>query len=94
MCNRIIKLLVLAIVIGCCAPAVEAAGPLRRLGHNALVAQSGIKPRQVGSYEGVGMSTRGYEAARNNACYWGQRTPVSIQYNKVGNRYYAVVRYK
>lgn len=72
----------------------NAAGPFRRIGHNALVAQSGITPRQVGRYEGVGMSTRGYEAARNNACYWGQKTPVSIQYSKRGDRYYAVVRYR
>ena len=82
---------VLWLAVGQSASAV---GPLRRAGHNALVAQSGISPRQVGSYEGVGMSTRGYEAAKQNACYWGQRTPVSIQYSKRGDKYYAVVRYR
>ena len=93
MCKPLIRILCLAIAMGGCSPAF-AVGPLRRMGHKALVAQSGITPRQVGRYEGVGMSTRGYEAARNNACYWGQRTPVSIQYSKQGNRFYAVVRYK
>ena len=62
--------------------------------HQRLVAQSGIRPNQVGRYEGVGMSTRSYTDARNNACYWGRKTPISIQYSKRGNRYYAVVRYK
>jgi len=65
-----------------------------RWSHNALVRESGIRPRQVGSYEGVGMSTRGYEAAKQNACYWGKRVPVSIQYSKRGPYYYAVVRYQ
>lgn len=63
-------------------------------GHQRMVRASGITPRQVGSYEGVGMSTRGYEAAKRNACYWGQRTPVSVQYSKRGQFYYAVVRYR
>lgn len=87
------KLIVVVAMLGGCSPAF-AVGPLRRMGHQAMVAQSGITPKQVGSYEGVGMSTQGYEAAKRNACYWGQRTPVSIQYSKQGNRYYAVVRYK
>lgn len=72
----------------------SAAGPFRRAGHNAMVAQSGITPNKVGRYEGVGMSTRGYDAAKRAACYWGQKTPVSIQYSKQGSRYYAVVRYR
>lgn len=93
MYSRLIRVLCLAIAFGGCSPAF-AVGPLRRMGHQAMVAQSGIAPRQVGRYEGVGMSTSGYEAAKRNACYWGQRTPVSIQYSKQGNRYYAVVRYK
>jgi len=63
-------------------------------GHNAMVRASGIRPKQVGTHEGVGMSTRGYTAARNNACYWGKRQALSVQYSKVGNRYYAVVRYR
>lgn len=62
--------------------------------HNRLVGASGITPRQVGSAEGVGMSMRSYKDAVQNACYWGQRTPVSIQYSYRGGRYYAVVRYK
>mgnify|MGYP000426174921 CR=1 FL=1 len=65
-----------------------------RWSHNALVRESGISPRQVGSYEGVGMSTRSYIDARNNACYWGKRTPLSIQYSYRNGRYYAVVRYQ
>lgn len=63
-------------------------------GHQRLVAQSGIKPRQVGSYEGVGMSTRSYQDAIQHACYWGKRTPVSIQTSFRNGRYYAVVRYR
>lgn len=63
-------------------------------GHNALVRASGIRPKQVGTHEGVGMSTRSFGDAVRNACYWGKRTPVSIQYNKVGNKFYAVVRYR
>lgn len=63
-------------------------------GHQRLVAQSGIKPRQVGSAEGVGMSTRSARDAIQNACYWGKRTPVSIQTSFRNGRYYAVVRYR
>jgi len=70
------------------------ASPAMAGGHQRLVRQSGITPRQVGSAEGVGMSTRSYIDARNNACYWGRKIPVSIQYSKQGNRYYAVVRYR
>lgn len=86
-------ILAIALCLLLCSPSF-AAGPFRRMGHNAMVAASGIRPNQVGRYEGVGMSTRGFIEARNNACYWGQKTPVSVQYNKVGNRYYAVVRYR
>lgn len=91
--DRIICMTAMIVLCGCC---LAEAGPFRRsgIGHNALVAQSGITPRQVGTHEGVGMSTRSYIDARNNACYWGKRTPVSIQYSKKGNRYYAVVRYR
>jgi hypothetical protein len=63
-------------------------------GHQRMVNQSGITPRKVGTHEGIGMSTRGYEAAKRNACYWGQLTPVSIQYSKRGGIYYALVRYR
>lgn len=86
--------LVLVVVLVVIANSAMAVGPLRRAGHNALVAQSGIRPAQVGTHEGVGMSTRGYAAAVQNACYWGQRQPVSIQYSKQGSRYYALVRYR
>lgn len=83
-----VKLFIMAIMLlamsDCC----------RAGGHQRLVHASGITPRQVGSAEGVGMSTRGYEAAKRNACYWGKRTPVSIQYSKRGAYYYAVVRYR
>lgn len=63
-------------------------------GHRAMVRASGIRPLQVGTHEGVGMSSRSFEAARNNACYWGQRVPLSVQYSKRGGLYYAVVRYR
>ncbi len=63
-------------------------------GHNRLVRESGITPRQVGTAEGVGMSTRSYADAVQNACYWGKRVPVSIQYSYRNGRYYAVVRYR
>jgi hypothetical protein len=72
----------------------EAAGWRSRGSHASLVAQSGIRPAQVGSYEGVGVSSVSCEDARNRACYWGQRTPVSVQYSQRGGRYYAVVRYR
>lgn len=94
MFEKIIRCLCLAIVLGGCTPIAFAAGPFRAIGHKALVAQSGIRPHQIGTHEGVGMSTRGYAAAVQNACYWGQRQPVSIQYSRQGNRYYAVVRYR
>lgn len=68
--------------------------PVMAGGHQRLVRQSGITPRQVGTHEGVGMSTRSYADAVQHACYWGKRVPVSIQYSKQGNRYYAVVRYQ
>lgn len=73
----------------------EAAGwRFRGSGHDALVSQSGIRPVQVGTHEGVGVSSVSYEDARNRACYWGQRTPVSVQYNYRNGMYYAVVRYQ
>lgn len=80
----------LAIVVLCLLVSTSHAG----WPHNRMVRASGISPKQVGTHEGVGMSTSSFADARNNACYWGQRTPVSIQYNKVGNKYYAVVRYR
>ncbi len=63
-------------------------------GHQRLVRASGITPRQVGTAEGVGMSSRSYADAVQNACYWGKRVPVSIQYSYRNGRYYAVVRYR
>lgn len=92
------------VIVCLMAPTASAAGPLRRVfgggggfpggaSHSALVSQSGIRPHQMGTHEGVGVSSVSYEAARNKACYWGQRTPVSIQYSKQGSMYYAVVRY-
>jgi len=71
----------------------EAAGRFFR-SHNGMVAKSGITPARVGSYEGVGVSSVSYEDARNRACYWGQRTALSVQYNYRNGRYYAVVRYQ
>jgi len=82
------------LVLLLCSQSVDAIGPFRRAAHNGLVAQSGIRPARVGSYEGVGMSTRSADAAIRAACYWGQRTPVSIQTSFRKGRYYAVVRYK
>lgn len=91
-----VLVLCVVFVVSCCSAVSVEAGPFRRsgIGHNALVAQSGIRPRQVGSAEGVGASTQGYIAARNNACYWGRKVPLSVQYSKRGNMYYAVVRYR
>ena len=63
-------------------------------GHQRLVRASGITPRQVGTHEGVGMSTRSAEDAIRNACYWGKRQHVSIQTSYRNGRYYAVVRYR
>ena len=84
----LLKLFLLAVCILLANPCCQAGG------HQRLVRASGITPRQVGTHEGVGMSTRSYEDAKRNACYWGRKTPVSIQYSKQGSRYYAVVRYR
>ena len=86
--------LVLVLILTSLVAPAEARGPFARMGHAGMVAASGIRPHQVGSYEGVGRSTAGYAAAARASCYWGQRTPVSIQYSKRGNMYYAVVRYR
>lgn len=80
---------ILAVILLC--QTAEARG---RNGHAALVAQSGIRPKQVGTAEGVGMSTHSYIDARNHACYWGKKVPLSVQYSYRNGRYYAVVRYK
>lgn len=73
---------------------VSEAGVFRRVSHAGLVAASGIRPNQIGTHEGVGMSSRGYIEARNIACYWGQRQAISVQYSKRGGMFYAVVRYR
>lgn len=91
----------LAIAIAVCllleltlAPSVYGAGGVFSRLHRGMVAASGIRPNQVGTHEGVGMSSRSYEDARNNACYWGKRQALSVQYSKRGNLFYAVVRYQ
>lgn len=71
-----------------------AGGFFGRIRHNGMVRASGIRPVQVGTHEGVGMSSRSYEDARNNACFWGQRQALSVQYSKRGGIFYAVVRYR
>lgn len=71
-----------------------AGGIFSRLSHGGMVRASGIRPNQIGTHEGVGMSSRSYEDARNNACYWGKRQALSVQYSKRGGMFYAVVRYK
>lgn len=76
------------------AALIVLAGHCHAGGHQRLVRASGITPRQVGTAEGVGMSSRSYQDAVQHACYWGKRTPVSIQYSYRNGRYYAVVRYK
>lgn len=86
--------LLLLVALVAAIPDCCLAGP-----HQRLVRQSGITPRKVGTHEGVGMSTRSHIDARNNACYWGQRTPVSVQYSTRYSKrgqplYYAVVRYR
>ena len=69
--------------------------PSYAIGHRALVAQSGIRPRQVGTHEGVGVSTRSAADAIRNACFWGRRQPIyPIQTSYRGGRFYAVVRYR
>lgn len=89
------RLFVVCLVVACFAlfsAPCEAVGWFRN-SHAGLVAQSGITPNRVGSHEGVGMSSVSYEDARNNACFWGKRQHVSVQYSKRGNMFYAVVRY-
>lgn len=63
-------------------------------GHRRMVRRTGITPKQVGQYEGVGRSTRSFDDAVSKACYAGQKVPVSIQYSKTGSWYNAVVRYQ
>ena len=63
-------------------------------GHAALVSQSGISPVQVGTHEGIGVSSVSFADAERNACYWGKRTVVSIQHNYRNGKFYAVVRYQ
>lgn len=63
-------------------------------GHQRLVAQSGIRPKQIGSAEGVGMSSRSREDAIRNCCFWGKRQPISIQTSYRNGLHYAVVRYR
>ena len=84
--------LVLAVCFAVFSTPCEAAR-WRARGHVALVSQSGITPSQVGSYEGVGVSSASFEDARNRACYWGKRAPLSVQYSQRGGMFYAVVRY-
>jgi len=91
--NFVSCLVVLCFVLFCVVPC-EAAGRWRSSGgHSALVARSGIVPHSVGSHEGVGVSSVSFLDARNRACYWGKRTPVSVQYSQRGGLFYAVVRY-
>lgn len=64
-------------------------------GHNRLVAQSGINPRQVGSFEGVGSSSISREEAIRQACRpKGKQQILSIQTSYRNGRHYAVVRYR
>ena len=68
-------------------------------GHRIMVAATGIRPAKVGSYEGVGRSSRSHADAIANACYAGQREAVSVQLSTTRNRrgqvmYNAVVRYR
>jgi hypothetical protein len=67
----------------------------RRVTHQGMVAASGIQPARVAhNAEGVGMSTRSERDAIQNCCYWGQRTPVSIQTKYHNGAWHAVVRYR
>ena len=84
---------VLCLALVLCCSQVQAIG-LRRITHQGLVAQSGIRPALVGVAEGVGMSTRSAADAIRNCCFWGQRQPLSIQTSYRNGRYYAVVRYR
>ena len=89
------RITLLAIVAFCLSVPTQADGGIfRRMGHQGMVAQSGITPHRVGTHEGVGMSSRSYNDARNNACFWGQRQALTVQYSKRGGMYYAVVRYR
>jgi len=90
------RLVIFLLAAGCSSFSCDVVigGVFSRISHRGMVAQSGIRPYQGGMHEGVGMSSRGYAQARNNACFWGQREVLSVQYSKRGGMYYAVVRYK
>ena len=48
-----------------------------------------------GGYEGIGMSSHSPQAAIQNCCFWGKRTPVDIATGRLNNgMYVAVVRYR
>ncbi len=90
-----IRLTILAIVaLLFSAPSQGQCGIFGRMTHGGMVASSGIRPNQVGTHEGVGMSSRSFEDARNRACFWGQRQAISVQYLHRGSMFYAVVRYR
>jgi hypothetical protein len=89
---RLISCCVLVLLLSNRADA-QLFGRIRGSGHNALVAQSGIRPNQVGTHEGVGMSSRSHQDALQSACYYGKRQIASVQYSTRGGMYYAVVRY-
>lgn len=82
-------LLAVFVLLFCIAGDAMSAG----FGHRRLVSQSGIRPNQVGTHEGVGMSSISHAHAAQTACYWGKRQVASIQYSQRGGLYYAVVRY-
>ena len=102
---RRLVLLALVAVAG-----VADAGPFRRLvsavvpvatggGHAAAMASSGRmfhsgRFANGATHEGVGFSTVSADDAIRHCCYWGQRTPVSIDVRRGNGGYFAVVQYR
>jgi len=90
------------------AATVADGGPLRRIvasatatgdGHAAAMAASGRifhsgRFAPGASYEGVGFSTVSPQDAIRHCCYWGQRTPVSIDVRRGTGGWFAVVQYR
>lgn len=48
----------------------------------------------VGTYEGIGYSTRSADEAIRSCCYWGARQPVDIGVARGSGGWYAVVGYR
>ena len=78
---------------------VPAAPTMGGGGHAAAMASSGRifhsgRFANGASCEGVGFSTVSAADAVRHCCYWGQRTPVSVDVRRGNGGWFAVVQYR